>query len=132
MAFRPRLPKREKARAILRAFGFHGNPYDFDFSFATNDTIVCTELVYKSYQPDGNAGMTGVRFPSTMVLGRPVMPANLIVRQFDETHGTTDQQLDLVELLDGRERDDIAVVETVDTLRKSWKRPKWHIFMQKR
>jgi hypothetical protein len=112
----------------LRAFHFSGRPYDFDFSFLTDETIVCTELVYKSYEP--GAGMSGILFPLTTVLGRPVMPANLIVRQFDENHGTAKQQLELIEFLDGREPDGIAIVETTETFRASWKRPKWHIMMQ--
>jgi hypothetical protein len=128
VALRPRLGKAEKARAVLRAFHFSGRPYDFDFSFLTDETIVCTELVYKSYEP--GAGMSGILFPLTTVLGRPVMPANLIVRQFDENHGTAKQQLELIEFLDGREPDGIAIVETTETFRASWKRPKWHIMMQ--
>ena len=47
----PRLPKVEKAQALLRAFHFIGRPYDFNFDFLTDATLVCTELVYKAYEP---------------------------------------------------------------------------------
>ncbi|MBI5243045.1 MAG: hypothetical protein HY922_05075 [Elusimicrobia bacterium] len=61
VALRPRLSKKEKARALLRAFGYAGRPYDFDFDFATDKALVCTELVYKSYEP--GAGMNGLGVP---------------------------------------------------------------------
>ena len=47
-----------------------------------------------------------------------------------EVYGTAEQQLDLVQFLDGREPDGVAVVETTEVFRESWKRPKWHILTQ--
>ncbi len=52
-ALRPRLPRREKAQAILRAFHYAGRPYDFNFDFGTDAELVCTELIYKAYEPAG-------------------------------------------------------------------------------
>ncbi|MBM4050729.1 MAG: hypothetical protein FJ279_36995, partial [Planctomycetes bacterium] len=82
---RPRLPKHEKAAAILRAFHYHGRPYDFDFDFRTDSSLVCTELVFKAYEP-GKA-TRGLRFPLVLMLGRPVCPANEMARQFDAQFG---------------------------------------------
>ncbi len=125
---RPRLAKFEKASAIWRSFKYSGRPYDFDFDFQTDAALVCTELVYKSYEPQ--AGMRGVKFPLVDVLGRLATPANLIVKQFDEEFGKVTQQTDLVIFLDGRERKGIAVEADLTEFRKSWQRPKWHIFAQ--
>ena len=50
-ALRPRLPAVEKAAAILRAFGHARRPYDFNFDFRTDATLVCSELIYKVYEP---------------------------------------------------------------------------------
>jgi len=72
----------------------------------------------------------GITFPLTTTLGRQVMPANLIVRDFDDTFATPRQQLDYVAFLDGREKAACAVEESCTTFRESWKRPKWHIFTQ--
>jgi hypothetical protein len=128
VVLRPRLPKSEKSQAILRAFHYSGRPYDFNFDFSTDAELVCTELVYKAYEPA--AGCTGLKFPLVEMLGRKVTPANELVKQFDEQYETPNQQFDVVIFLDGRERQKQASEATVAELRRSWKRPKWHVFLQ--
>jgi hypothetical protein len=128
VALRPLLPKSEKAEAILRAFHYAGRPYDFNFDFATDSELVCTELVYKSYEP--SQGMNGLHLPLTEMLGRELLPANLIARQFDEQSGTTNAQFQFIEFLDGHEREGKAVEADVTEFRQSWKRPKWHVITQ--
>jgi hypothetical protein len=128
VVLRPRLTKAEKARALLRAFLYAGRPYDFNFDFSTDSELVCTELVYKAYEPA--TGFTGLTFPTVEMLGRKVTPANELVKQFDSQCGTADQQFDLVVFLDGQEREKQAVVASQAELRQSWKRPKWHVFVQ--
>ena len=125
---RPKRTKKEKAAALYRAFYYAGRPYDFNFDFDTDASLVCTELVCKAYEPSGDSA--GLTFPVDTMLGRKVVPANLIVRQFDESYGTEEQQLELVQFLDAKERSKRAVVSTVEAFRQSWRRPKWHILMQ--
>ncbi len=48
-ALRPNLPKEEIFRSLLTAFTYLGTPYDFLFDFSTDDALVCSELIYKSY-----------------------------------------------------------------------------------
>ena len=125
---RPRLPRREKAQAILRAFHYAGRPYDFNFDFATDAELVCTELVYKAYEPA--EGIRGLRFPLVEMLGRKVTPANELAKQFDVEFGTPEHQSELVLFLDGQERQTRAVEASIDAFRESWKRPKWHVLVQ--
>ena len=125
---RPRLSKPEKAQALLRAFHYAGRPYDFNFDFATDAELVCTELVYKAYEPA--YGFTGLKFPLTEMLGRKLLPANEIARQFDAQAGTSEQQFDLVIFLDGQERKRNATEASLTDFRSSWKRPKWHVLTQ--
>lgn len=125
VVLRPRLSRAAVARAILRAFHYHRRPYDFNFDFRTDAALVCTELVYKAYEPDPVLG--GLRLPVTEVMGRPVTPANEIARWFDETHGTGAQALEFVLFLDGYEREKRAVYADEDRFRESWRRPKHHI-----
>lgn len=129
VALRPKLSKPEKAKALVRAFHYAGRPYDFNFDFATDSELVCTELVYKAYEPA--AGFRGLTFPLVEMLGRQVTPANEIVKQFDAQCGTTGQQFDLVIFLDGQERQTKAVEASLTEFRESWKRPKWHVLMQR-
>jgi hypothetical protein len=125
---RPRLPKTDRAQALARALHYAGRPYDFDFDFATDARLVCTELVYKSYEPA--AGMIGLKFPLVEMLGRKVTPANELVKQFDVQYGTADQQYDLILFLDGQERKGRAVEASLADFRASWQRPKWHVLVQ--
>lgn len=124
---RPRLSKAETAQAIARAFHYTGRPYDFNFDFATDAQLVCTELVYKSYEPAN--GFSGLKFSLTEMLGRKLLPANEIARQFDTQHGTPQQQFNLVIFLDGQERQRNAVAATLSEFRSSWQRPKWHVLV---
>lgn len=127
-ALRPLLTKKERAVALFRSFHYVGRPYDYNFDFTTDSAIVCTELVYKSYQvcPDSR----GLSFPILNILGRPATPANELVHQFDTTYGTEDQQYDLVLFLDGQEKTRTAGEGSLDEFRKSWRRPKWHVVTQ--
>lgn len=125
---RPRLSKREKAQAILRAFHYSGRPYDFNFDFQTDSALVCSELIFKAYEPGG--GMQGLRFPVTTVMGRTVSTPNGMIRQFNELAGSTAAQADLVLFLDGYEKEKRAVESTQEQFRASWQRPNWHILIQ--
>jgi len=125
---RPRLSKREKAMAIMRAFHYSGRPYDFNFDFQTDSALVCSELIYKAYEPV--RGMQGIRFPLTEVLGRKVSTPNGMVRQFAEQLGTPAAQADFVLFIDGFEKEKRAVESTPEQFLASWQRPNWHILIQ--
>jgi hypothetical protein len=122
---RPKLAKVEKARAILKAFQYAGRPYDFNFDFSTDAELVCTELVYKAYEPAN--GYAGLKLPTVEMLGRQVTPANEFVKQFDAQVASDTAQFELVEFLDGYERTKSARVGSLAEFRESWKRPKWHV-----
>ena len=87
--------------------------------------LVCTELVYKAYQP--REGMRGLELPLQSILGRLAIPANDIARLFDEQRGRASQQLDWVLFIDGDERGETAREADEEGFRASWRRPKWHV-----
>lgn len=122
---RPRLDKLAVAKALLRAFHYRGRPYDFDFDFRTDDALVCTELVYKAYEP--GPGRPGLELPLGEVAGRPVIPANDLAKLFDAQAGSPTRQFDWVLFLDGRERERDALERSEAEFRASVRRPKWHI-----
>jgi hypothetical protein len=96
-AMRPRLDQARIRESIARAFSHVGKPYDFDFDFFTTDKLVCTELVFRSYDGD-------IQFPLVEILGTKTMPAIEIVRKFSNERGHTNAQLDFVGFLDGDEK----------------------------
>jgi hypothetical protein len=122
---RPRLPQVVLARAIDRALGYFGRPYDFDFDFATDDAIVCSELVMKAYE--GSAGAPGLRVPWITVAGRRAIPPTEIVRLFAAELDQPAAQLGFVHFLDGREASHDAVIADARALAASATRPKWDI-----
>lgn len=48
-AMRPKISYLEKAKAIEESMTFYGLPYDFDFDFDTHSSLVCSEVVAKSF-----------------------------------------------------------------------------------
>jgi len=124
---RPNVSKADKAVAMIRAFGFQGLPYDFDFDFATQDKLVCTELVWDSYRPGGDM-QKGLEVPLVKMAGRVTLPANSIVEYFDRTYDKADRPVDFVGFLDGTRSSHSAGEGSVDDFRKTFHRPKWTVF----
>lgn len=124
-AMRPRISKLEKAKAIERGFGYQGRPYDFNFDFYSDATLVCTELVYKAYAPSSE--MKGVALPLVKVAGRQTLPANEIVKLYAAERGREDRQLDFVGFIDGREESRTAEFADAAAFAGSYRRVKWDV-----
>ena len=104
---RPRLTREQIARAIVKAFSHQGKPYDYEFDFFTSDKLVCTELLYRSYE-----GL--LHFDLVKIMGRDTLPAVDIVRKFARERGKPDRELDFVLFLDGRRQQGRAVLADED------------------
>jgi len=122
-AMRPRLTKKAKAQAIVAAFSHLGKPYDFDFDFATDHALVCTELVWRSYRPAENK--KGLSIALEEIGGRKTLPANDIVKCFAEEFGTETQQMDFVYFIDASEKEQKTFVSDESEFLKSCKRKRW-------
>jgi len=127
-AMRPTVSPLEKARAIERAFAYQGRPYDFDFDFFSDTSLVCTELVYKSYQP--SADMKGIPMQLVEVAGRRTLPANDIVHQFDTALASPKPPLEFVLFIDAKEKSLQAFDSTAESFRATWKRVKWDVALK--
>ena len=125
---RPRLSKPAKAQAIMKAFYYSGRPYDFNFDFLTDSELVCTELVYKSYE--STKITKGLKLQLKSMLGRELISANDIAELYAEEYNSGKQQFDLVCFLDGYEHLGKAILGTKEEFLKSWERPKWHFAFQ--
>ncbi len=124
-ALRPRRSKLDVARAIEQAFAYWGRPYDFDFDFFSDQSIVCSELVYKAWEP--RPGVNGIEFPLESVLGRKTLPPNSMIAWWDALADRTDSPLQFLWFLDGRESSSAAVWGDEASLRASHRRPKWDL-----
>ena len=115
---RPKLSRLEIAQALLNAFQYHGRGYDYNFDFATDSTLVCSELVYKTYHPENLE--TGIAFELEVVAGRLLAPVNALVKQFDKDED--DLGLEFVLFYDGEEFKNRSVPNTEEAFRESWRR----------
>ena len=73
-------------RAIERAFQHFGNPYDIDFDFLSDESLVCSGLVYKSYQAPASEGRS-LGLSLSRVAGRTTMPVNEFLRVYGTARG---------------------------------------------
>ena len=67
---RPRLPATTIRQAIERGVMHEGKMYNFDFDFFNSDRLVCTEVLYRSYD-----GLDGIRIPLTERARRKTLSA---------------------------------------------------------
>lgn len=74
VALRPKLSDTDRSQALQRALSHAGKPYDFSFDFRRSDRLVCTELVYRSYDQVGP-----LQLPIISRFGRPTLSADDIV-----------------------------------------------------
>lgn len=120
--------KVERARALVRAFEMFGRPYDFDFDFATDHAVVCTELVWRAWRPMGD--LPGLDLPLTRVAGRMTLPANDLVRFYAQHADDPAPPLEFVFFLDAREKSRTVHVADEAAFRASWERAKWDIVQE--
>ena len=128
---RPQLSKVAKAQAIASAFGELDKPYDFNFDFASDHTLVCTELVWRAYRPAEDK--EGLDIPLVTVAGRPTLPANELARLYAaqwETQNGGEHQLDFVWFWDTSEADQRAYLSDEAAFRASHARPQWDTAQQ--
>lgn len=85
---RPKLSEAQIAAGIRRALVYHGRPYDFEFDFATDDRVVCTELIFRAYSGVIDFGLAPIlvgersEVPGiSNVVGRWTLPANDFARR---------------------------------------------------
>ena len=93
---RTRLDPARVRECIGRAFSHAGKPYDFEFDFFSTDKLVCTELVFRSFDGD-------IQFPLVEIMGTKTMPAVELVRKYSQEHGLKNAAFSFVAFLDGDE-----------------------------
>ena len=73
LRLRAPLTKEKTAEHILRALSHVGKKYDFSFDVETGDTIVCSELHYRTY--------IDVKFNTTPYIGRSTISVDQVAEQ---------------------------------------------------
>ena len=100
---RPVLTEEDLAESLARALSHRGKEYNFDFDFETTDALVCTELVFRTF--DGIVMMPEME----LIMGKPRLPASAYVRMWAEGRNSEATHLELVRFLDFDESSGVAV-----------------------
>ncbi|MBT4790885.1 MAG: hypothetical protein HON90_04890 [Halobacteriovoraceae bacterium] len=133
-AIRPKTSKLTKAQSIEDAMASFGLEYDFDFDYTTDDRVVCSELVAKSYaaridKPDAlelNYDSDKEKYLSVTV-GRLSLPVvNFVHKIYDENVlKLRAPQFDFVAFLKGDPKNKEARFSTEKDFYASRLWPKW-------
>lgn len=115
--------KKQILEGILKAYSHFGKPYDYNFDFDTNDSLVCSELVYKAYR-------NYINLPTGLLNGRRLMPPVRMVQKYDEERENENADLSFVYFLRGDESKGQAFVSDEEVFRGSWAWPKFSFQQQ--
>ncbi|MCK5884448.1 MAG: hypothetical protein KAG61_12225 [Bacteriovoracaceae bacterium] len=139
-ALRPKISKLNLARAIYDSFMNFGKEYDFYLDWSTDDRLVCSELVSKSFQSDPRIGKLGIDFNYSIsqgmyveqIMGRIAIPViNIVQKAYDENVlNIRPSQMDFVAFLKGVRETNSAVFANEEEYYQSKDWPKWS-FKQK-
>jgi hypothetical protein len=72
---RPLVDEANLAAALAQGFVHEGKPYDYDFNFCSSHRLVCTEVVYRTYE-----GVADVQFDLRRHVGRFALAAGDLLR----------------------------------------------------
>ena len=96
---RPRVPKRDVALMLLRAFSHLGDKFDAFQQFTANSEWYCSKFATRMYAPD-NGMVKGLQVPAASIGNFQVMLPNDISRLYDQTAGESNRPLDFVAFLE--------------------------------
>lgn len=75
-----KLNKLDIAQAIDTAFSYYGRAYDYKFDFVSDEELVCSELIYKSYAPKD--GKNGINFFLQQNFNKTYLSPSYLVKDF--------------------------------------------------
>ena len=82
-AIRPVTDRKALFGVLLKSFENYGKPYDFLFDFKTDDALICSEFVYKSFQ----VPVSGIHFSLKKDNNEPFLTPNDIAQQSIDSDG---------------------------------------------
>ncbi|MCA9119039.1 MAG: hypothetical protein H6822_17130 [Planctomycetaceae bacterium] len=74
VVLRPMIRREDLAKALGRCMAHEGKAYDFDFDFRRADRLVCTEVIYRSYD-----GIGPINIPLVQRAGRPTLSGSDLI-----------------------------------------------------
>jgi hypothetical protein len=118
-ALRPKLDSLSIVLSLFSAFDYFGTSYDYLFDFDNDESLVCSELVYRSYLADNQK--SGIKFTFGTLNGKPFLSPNDIVEQFSDERKTGHPQLSFVFYFEGNKNKKRPERKSARYFAKSWK-----------
>jgi len=118
------LSKLDIALAIEIAFSNYMKPYDFGFDFLSDNSLVCSELVYKSYETNSRINKTGIQFDLERIVGILTLPPNSMVDDFFNNK-TLSKNLKFNWFYDCDIENERSFLSNETEFKKSYTRPRW-------
>ncbi len=122
-ALRPELSKEDIFKAIIKAYEFYQTPYDYSFDFFTDDGLICSELISKSYYTDDTK--KGLNFYYNEYDNKLILYPNDIAKKFAINYGTDKEELSLVVFYDAMDIKESSFINSVEAFIQSSERSKW-------
>jgi len=119
-ALRPRMSALAKAKAVAESFEHLDKPYDWDFDFATEHAVVCSELVWRAWRVGEDLGLE-----TRDIAGRQTLPPTDLATLYAETWDDPERPLDFVWFIDASEDEQRAFASDEEAFRASASRAKW-------
>jgi hypothetical protein len=113
---RANISKEDKLFSVIEGISHYKKPYDYNFDFITNNEVVCSELVFKSYHLKNSS--KGIPFELEISSGRLMLSPNNIVKQYDEK--LKDEYLIFVAYLNYDKNKNEIIFDSENNFRKSW------------
>jgi|GEM_PF-1825449 len=120
-ALRPKLSRSDIVKALLASFEYYRQGYDYSFNFLTENELVCSELIYKSYLEDKEIDKKGLHFELKTIKEKPLLTVNAIAEKYDKDLLNDNQELELVLFVDADEKKKKAFVSDKKAFREIWK-----------
>lgn len=127
-AARPMVSLLDKAVAIEQSLEFYGLEYDFDFDYISDDRLVCSELVGKSYDKsvEMNFDIDKGEYIEQIMQRLSIPVKNFAHKMYDENiAGRRKSELKFIAFLKGLPKQDRAVFSSEKEFYQTIEKKKW-------
>lgn len=119
-ALRTNLSKSDIFQSLLIAFDYYGTPYDYLFDFDNDETLVCSELVYRSFSPKGDK--KGIDFIMGSYKDKPFLSPNDIAKHYALEFNKPNPQFKLIYFYDADRHKNRSIKRSERAFAKTWRK----------
>jgi len=119
---RTKLNQEELESVILEALKHYGKPYDYELDFIHNHSLICSELIYKSFLTSKKINLEIPNYNWNYYM----MVPNNLAEKFAQEFNKPNQELDLILYLEGNTIKNKLTQKSAKAFSQSAFYSKWH------